>query len=109
MDRAEFRKRGNLVKQKAAAHYWTAIEQKVPLLLALVNDPSPLRPDDAGRDRWGGTEWGRALARAAREAYDLACPRETPRQLKAYALGLSALFRPLEDTKDKATEEEETE
>lgn len=109
LDGRRFWKRGNLVKQKASAHYWTAIEQKVPLLLDLVRDPSPLRPDDAERDQWGGTEWGRALARAAREAYDLACPRETPRQLKAYALGLNALFKPVEAAKDEATPEEETE
>lgn len=109
LDKAELRKRGDLVKQKAASHYWTAIEQKVPLLLALVSDPSPLRPEGSAREQWGATAWGRALATAAREAYELACPRGTPRQMKAYALGLSALFKPVatEEPEDTDSAEEE--
>ncbi len=105
LDKAEFRNRGMLVKQKAAAHYWTAIEQRVPLLLALVENPAPLVQAGSAKEQWGGTAWGKALAVAAREAYELACPRGTPRQLKAYALGLSALFKPLEEAEP---EEEQT-
>ncbi len=106
LDKAEFRKRGNLIKQKATSHYWTAIEQHVPQLLALVEDPTPLSPERSAKEEWGCTEWGKALARAAREAYELACPHETPRQLKAYSLGLAALFKPVEtEVKETATEE----
>lgn len=108
LDKAEFRKRGNLIKQKASSHYWTSIEQKVPLLLALLDNPASLLPGGAEKVEWGATEWGKALARAARDAYELACPHETPRQLKAYALGLNALFKTVEpETKDSITEENE--
>lgn len=109
LERAEFRKRGNLVKHKAASHYWTAIEQKVPMLLALVEDPTPLRPEGAERDVWAATNWGKALAHAARDAYDLACPRGTPRQMKAYVLGLNVISRPIEVSaaEDESTNEEE--
>jgi hypothetical protein len=107
LDKAEFRKRGYAVKQKAASHYWTAIEQHVPRLLDIVKDPSLLDPTSAGKEDWSGTPWGRILARSAREAYDLACPRETARQLKAYSLGLRELFRPVETVNGKDDNEEE--
>lgn len=106
IDRPELRNRGMAVKQKAASHYWTAVEQRLPALLAIVEDPSLLRPEGAVRDNWAGTQWGKAVARAAREAYELACPHETPRQLKAYALGLSVLFKQdVEKTEEPETEE----
>lgn len=106
LDKSEFRDRGNLVKQKAASHYWTAIEQLVPTLLSVVENPAPLRPEGATHDNWAATEWGRALANAARQAYELACPHETPRQLKAYSLGLSLLFKPDVDNADEPEAEE---
>ena len=108
LDKAEFRKRGNVIKQKAASHYWTSIEQKVPLLLALLDNPAFLQPDSTAKEQWGVTDWGQSLARAARTAYELACPHETPRQLKAYSLGLNALFKPVEpETNESITEETE--
>ena len=101
-------KRGLKVKMMAASHYWTAIEQQVPLLLALVKDPTPLYTENSSKENWSVTAWGQALARAARAAYELACPHATPRQLKAYALGLNALFKPVEtEAKKPATEESE--
>ena len=109
LDRAEFRNRGIVVKQKASSHYWTAIEQQVSSLLALVENPEPLRPEGATKDNWAGTEWGKTIAHAAREAYELACPHETPRQLKAYSLGLRVLFAtPVEKTLEESVNEEET-
>lgn len=104
----EMWKRGVRVKQKASVHYWTAIEQQVSLLLAVVDHPEPLRPEGATKDQWGATEWGKALAHAARDAYELACPHETPRQMKAYAMGLSALFKPEpeDNSKDEPVTEE---
>lgn len=106
LDKAEFRKRGNVVKQRATSHYWTAIEQKVPLLLALIENPEPLSPDGASKENWGATDWGKALARTARSAYELACPHETPRQLKAYSLGLSVFFKPVESEAPETSTEE---
>jgi len=93
------------VSNKATSHYWTVIEQKVSLLLALVEDPAPLSSESI-KDNWGATEWGIALARAARDAYELACPHETPRQLKAYSLGLNVFYKPVEtETNEPVTEE----
>lgn len=109
LDAAAVRKRGVLVKSKAALHYWTAVEQEVPRLLDLVSDPTPLYPDDAAKAKWDATPWGRALARAARAAYDLACPHETPRQMKAYAEGLRALFKPDPAQPTDSENQEETE
>lgn len=108
LDKAEFRKRGNLIKQRATSHYWTAVEQKVPLLLALVEDPASLSLDGLAKENWSATEWGKVLSRAARAAYELSCPHETPRQLKAYSLGLNVLFKPFEaETTETGTEENE--
>ena len=92
IEKSEFRKRGNLVKQKAATHFWTSVEQRVPDLLSVTVAPQELYPDGATEPVWSATRWGQALARHAREAYDLACPRETPRQIQAYVAGLKALF-----------------
>jgi hypothetical protein len=41
---------------------------------------------------WHKTDWGKAVWSAIRAAYEHACPHETPRQIRAYALGLKALF-----------------
>jgi len=95
----QFWKRGAKVKQKASTHYWTAAEQHVPELLAVVAKPELLCPPGGGAGpAWSQTAWGRALASAARSAYELACPRQTARQMKAYALGLKELFREPPDT-----------
>jgi hypothetical protein len=54
---------------------------------------------------WGNVGWGKSLVRAAREAYDLACPHGTPRQLKAYSLGLSA-FKTVQTSEEEPASEE---
>jgi hypothetical protein len=41
---------------------------------------------------WHKTEWGKAVASAKRAALELACPYDTPRQMRVYAFGLQALF-----------------
>ena len=109
IDKAEFRKRGNTVKAKAATHYWTAVEQQVPALLSVIENPEALYAEGTTKEDWGRTAWGKALTRTARSVYELACPHETPRQLKAYSLGLNALFKPVEtEVEDSSTEEAET-
>jgi len=92
LERKESRKRGNLVKQKASTHFWTSVEQCVPDLLAVTVAPQELYPAGATEPVWPTTRWGQALASHAREAYDLACPRETPRQIQAYVEGLKAFY-----------------
>ncbi len=91
LEKREFRQRGDKVKSKGAAHFWTAVEQQVPDLLAVTENPEALYPDSATGACWATTPWGRALARHARAAYDLACPHETPRHMKAYIEGLKFL------------------
>ncbi|MCX6543021.1 MAG: type I-E CRISPR-associated protein Cse1/CasA [Acidobacteria bacterium] len=106
LDQAEFRKRGNLVKRKAASHYWTAVEQRVSSLLALVEDPAALYSESSAKANWTNTNWGKALAGNAVGAFQIACSHETPRQLKAYSLGMSALFKPVETTESASVAEE---
>ena len=99
----QFWKHGAKVKQKAAAHYWTAVEQHVTDLLAVVEKPELLHPGEVAEPTWSQTAWGKAVCAAARAAYELACPHQTPRQMKAYALGLRALFRKPDATADVST------
>ena len=92
LEKKELRKRGDKVKEKAAAHYWTAVEQHVPDLLQITENPDMLYPDGASKACWSKTPWGQALARQARAAYDLACPHESPRNMQAYVEGLKSLY-----------------
>jgi len=69
----------------ATNHFWTAVEKNVPLLLAYTSSFGESDGDQTKR------LWRRAVHRAAREAYELACGRETPRQLRAFAMGLRVL------------------
>jgi hypothetical protein len=85
--------RGKKVKAQAATRYWTALEQKAePVLLrevALSRD----KYYDGKRGWLARSPWGQEVFRAAKDAYDFACPHGTPRQLRAYAAGLNILFR----------------
>ncbi len=69
---------------RARQHYWTRVEQHLSSLfeLALNTDlvaDLPISP------------WGKAVENAARAAYEQSCPRQSPRQIQAYALGLRRL------------------
>ena len=104
LDRPEMRDRRQQIQSKAAAHFWTAMEFGVPRLLEIAEHPEKLGlPPE-----WHKTDWGRAVSSAIRAALEVACPHETPRQIRAYALGLKALFiEPA--TKEVAGTEEENE
>ena len=69
----------------ATNHFWTAIEKSLPLLLSYT---SSLGEDDNDKKK---KYWRRAVSRSARYSYELACSRESPRQLRAFALGLRIL------------------
>ena len=71
----------------ATNHFWTAVEKNVALLLAYT--ASFGAKDNEERKR----AWRRAVYRTAREAYELACGRESPRRLRAFAMGLRVLER----------------
>jgi len=91
--------------EKARHHFWTAIEQHVPALLALINSPA-LAAD------FSTTAWGGAVRAAAQEAYEFACPRQNPRQIEAFAKGRHQLFprhaSPKSDGQNKAVKTKPT-
>lgn len=72
----------------AKQYYWTALEGSVDRLLSIVKDPDLLggRPFGEGNDAWSDAVWV-----AARDAFERVCPRQTPRQLQAFATGLKSL------------------
>jgi CRISPR system Cascade subunit CasA len=72
----------------AIAHYWTDVERQISSLLGVSENPAPLGIPPS----WHKTNWGQAIWRASRAAYSHACPHETPRQIRAFALGLNALL-----------------
>ncbi len=72
--------------------YWTRLETRV----------GDLARGAADRDL---SRWKVIVCGAARAAYEIACPHETPRQLKAYSLGLNALFKPVEKDEDEPDNE----
>jgi len=72
----------------AMRHYWTAVEKKRSLLMAHVEAiGTNAKAVEKTRDAWR-----KAVHGAARQAYALACGQETPRQIRAFALGLGKLF-----------------
>lgn len=68
--------------------FWHALEQQVATILEIVRDDSVLDGKSFGE---GSDPWTRAVHHAARDAYEKTCPRQTPRQLQAYAAGLRSL------------------
>jgi CRISPR system Cascade subunit CasA len=88
LDRPEMRNRRHQIQGHAAAQFWTDIEGAVPRLLAIAAAPEGL----GLKAEWHKSEWGQSVWHAARTAYQRACPHETPRQIRAYALGLKTLF-----------------
>lgn len=92
------------LRATATRHYWTSVEKLRPVLTAHVDAINT--PDfEPGRDRWRS-----AVHAAARDAYRLACGRETPRQIRAFALGWERLFAAsASGEKDEELETVETE
>jgi CRISPR system Cascade subunit CasA len=70
---------------RARQHFWTRVEQSLGDLFTVARELTP--PEQLGE-----SPWGRAVRAAAIEAYERSCPRRTPRQIQAYALGLRHLF-----------------
>jgi len=74
--------------QSAEVQYWTHVEQHVESLLELPRNKDLITdlPNCA---------WGKAVQSAAGAAYEASCPRQSPRQIEAFALGLRRLnFHP---------------
>jgi CRISPR system Cascade subunit CasA len=88
LDRPEMKHRRQRIQSNAAAQFWTDIESAVSSLLEIAVAPEAL----GLTVEWHKTAWGKSTRRAASVAYEIACPHETPRQIRAYALGLKQLF-----------------
>lgn len=73
---------------KAQSRYWHTLDRESSLLLELVGKPMLLAYAEAGNP------WGDLVRRAARDAYEATCLRQTPRQIKAFAAGLKKLSVP---------------
>jgi len=87
LDRPGFKQRRNRIQTKATTQFWTDLEQAVSQLLEVAENPGKLGPGE-----WRKTDWGQSVAAAMRVAFESACPHETARQIRAYALGLKQLF-----------------
>jgi CRISPR system Cascade subunit CasA len=94
LDRPDAKSRRDLLHGASSRSFWTEAEQALPLLLALVEDPAELGLEDD----YGKSRWGEAIRLAARRAYELACPRETSRQMQAFVIGLKQLSQPKLET-----------
>jgi len=81
-------KSGFPAQLEAKQHYWNSLDQQRQALLDLVANPSLLGIHNFGES---DDPWSLAVRKAAHAAYDHACPRTTPRQIEAYALGLRRL------------------
>lgn len=102
LDRPETKSRRQQIRSQAAAQFWTDIELAVPYLLEAAAAPESL----GLKSEWHNTAWGQSVWSAARAAYERACPHETPRQIRAYALGLNALFAAPAGQAEAETEKE---
>lgn len=69
---------------EATRVFWTRLEQHLSDLFFLAQNPD-LIADLAA------SVWGRAVKTAAHDAYHQCCPRQTSRQIEAYARGLRRL------------------
>jgi CRISPR system Cascade subunit CasA len=65
----------------ATRHYWTAVEKLRPSLMEYIAVNSEESKDT----------WKKSVRKAAYESYRLACGQETPRQIRAFALGWGKL------------------
>jgi len=73
---------------RARQQFWTRVEQHLSALFDLA------RNGDLAADL-PNCSWGKAVQVAAFDAYEQSCPRQTPRQIEAYVLGLRKFtFRP---------------
>lgn len=99
--------RASIAANQAASRYWTALEQLAePILLWDV----AMRSDKywSSDSNWmAKSPWGKEVKKAAHDAYDFACPHATPRQIRAYAAGLSRLVKQSTGQARRAEEDDE--
>lgn len=81
-------KSGSAPVAKAQHRFWHTLDRESPMLLELVRKPSPVTYSEKGNP------WGDLVRKTVREAYEATCPRQTPRQIQAFAEGLKKLSIP---------------
>lgn len=72
--------------------YWTQVEQSLDALFDAAKEL-------VSKEDLPESAWGKAVQRAALAAYEQACPRQSPRQIQAYAMGLQKLYDKPRSTK----------
>ena len=87
----------NLLYSTVTRSYWTAIEKCRHLLMAHINAIGTTEEEVESTQKI----WRSAVHKAAREAYIAACGQETPRQIRAFALGWKKLFAEPKDKNEK--------
>lgn len=81
------------LRSGADMHFWTTVERNLGLLLAHV---SAIGSEQAQPTR---EAWRRMLFATACEAYRTVCGQETPREIRAFALGWKKLVSDLDPSK----------
>lgn len=84
----------------ATNHYWTMLEKNLSLLMSHIE---AIGPDDAIPTR---KIWRKMLFSSACDAYRIACGRETPRRMRAFAKGWQKLTSRKNGTNKNETREE---
>lgn len=74
--------------EEAKRHYWHSLNQQSGLLLDIIRNPELMAGLSFGE---GNDPWTEAVRRSVGDAYEQVCPRQTPRQIQAYAAGLKVL------------------
>jgi CRISPR system Cascade subunit CasA len=111
IDRRKARKRARLMKQRAASHFWTAIEGAarevlIPLCAELpdaLKCGEPFFLDYSHRD----SRWGPIVRRAADDAFTLACPQSSARQAAAFGAGRLAMLQNSPSVKTNVSQQEQ--
>ncbi len=63
------------LRQQALTYFWSRLDQQYELLIELAEGTKRLEP------------WTKLLRQVMHEAYEIACPHTTPRQIEAYVTG----------------------
>ena len=80
----------------AERHYWHALDRGSGVLMNVACDPATGHPQFGGAS---SDDWTALVRKSLLAAYEHACPRDTPRQIEAFAGGLRALHPPPGKTK----------
>jgi CRISPR system Cascade subunit CasA len=92
------------LRATATKHFWTSVEKLRSLLLVHI-ETLGTTAEAVGHSR---ARWRKAVWAAAFDAYRLSCGQDTPRQIRAFALGLSRLTGESDKGVQDAEQESET-